>query len=244
MNSMLRFVALAVALSLSLTSCRSTGSSGARSNDRWVLVFLVTGPEVTNKSATEHQELQTAHLANIGKLADEDKLVVAGPFVKARPWPEARGIFILDTREISQAREWTSSDPMVQAGVLRMELAPLESSAPLRRSLELYREREAAAKAEGRTLKLEETVRPYVMLLAQDAAAAEKAVAALRRDRKVVMEGRLEGSPRGKYVVVIDAPDVPTVEEALGRERDTLGDHTLASWYASLTLKEMNEPGR
>lgn len=238
MTSILRLFLCALALA----SCKSTSSSSSAANDRWVFAFLVSGPNAASTPAAERQKIQGEHLANIGRLANEDKLVVAGPFGNERPTPELRGVFIFDTRDVAQAREWTNTDPAVKAGVLAMELAPLKTSAPLRRSVELYREREAAAKAEGREFKMESSIRPYVMLLAQDANAADAALAGLRKQQKIVMEGRLDDSPRGKWLVVLDAPDVASASEMLGEKRKALGEHTLSSWWASMTLAAMNEP--
>lgn len=244
MTSLFRSLVGVLVLAVSLASCKSTSSSGATANDRWVFAFLVSGPNAASTPAAERDKLQGEHMANIGRLANEDKLVVAGPFGEERPAAELRGIFIFDTRDVAQAREWTNTDPAVKAGVLAMELAPLHSAAPLRHSLELYREREAAAKAEGRKFKMEESIRPYVMLLAQDARAADKALASLRKQQKVVMEGRLDDSPRGKWLVVLDAPDVASATEMLGDDRKALGEHTLSSWWASMTLAAMNEPAK
>lgn len=246
MNSISRRLALALLGTIALVSCTSSGSTRAASSGsdgRWVFAFLTSGANAASKTPEERQAIQAAHMANIGKLADEKKLIVAGPFGKERPAPELRGVFVFDTADVEDARAWTNTDPAVQAGVLAMELAPLATDAPLLRSLALYKEREAAAKAEGRELRLEDSIRPYVMLLVQDPRAADAAVAELRAQKKLVLDGTLSDSPRGKRLVVFDAPDVASGKEALGRHAESLGEHTLSQWYASVTLREMNEPG-
>lgn len=87
---------------------------------QYFMVFLKRGP---NKSldSLQLQELQKKHLANINKLAEEKKLVIAGPFGDNT---ELRGIFILDVPTLEEAIRLTESDPAVQAGRLVMEVHP------------------------------------------------------------------------------------------------------------------------
>ena len=64
----------------------------------------------------------------ISRLAEEDKLVLAGPFMDR---DEVRGLFGFDVRTVEEARELTATDPAVQAGRLEMELRPWYGSAAL-----------------------------------------------------------------------------------------------------------------
>ena len=93
---------------------------------KYVIAFLKRG---SNKlSGAEAEQLQNAHLKNIIRLADEGKLVVAGPF---RDDGEVRGIFILNAETVEEARKLTESDPAVQRGTLQFELRPWYGSAAL-----------------------------------------------------------------------------------------------------------------
>ena len=93
---------------------------------KYVIAFLKRG---SNKlSGAEAEQLQNAHLKNIIRLADEGKLVVAGPF---RDDGEVRGIFILNAEIVEEARKLTESDPAVQRGTLQFELRPWYGSAAL-----------------------------------------------------------------------------------------------------------------
>ena len=87
----------------------------------YYMVFLYAGDKSNNYSKEELENIQAAHLANIRKLAEEGKLILAGPFLDNT---DMRGIFILKADSIEQARSWTDTDPAVQAGRLRMEVKP------------------------------------------------------------------------------------------------------------------------
>src|ERR1700756_5225247 len=94
---------------------------------RYVMCFLRTGPN-KSLSADSSKKIQAAHLQNIKKLADEGKLVVAGPFIDET---ELEGIFIFNVPTVEEAQKQTNTAPAVKAGVLVMELHPWYCSAAL-----------------------------------------------------------------------------------------------------------------
>jgi uncharacterized protein YciI len=94
---------------------------------KYVLAFLKEGPTQLKDSAANMQ-LQMAHLKNIGRLAAEGKLVVAGPFLDNQP---LRGIFIFNVETVEEAKKLTETDPAIKAGALVMELHPFYCSAAL-----------------------------------------------------------------------------------------------------------------
>jgi uncharacterized protein YciI len=94
---------------------------------KYVMCFLKTGPN-KSLSADSSKKIQAAHLQNIKKLADEGKLVVAGPFMDET---ELEGIFIFNVPTIEEAQALTNTDPAVKAGLLIMELHPWYCSAAL-----------------------------------------------------------------------------------------------------------------
>lgn len=100
----------------------------------YVIAFLKTGP---NKSASDEEKaaLQKAHMENINRLAEEGKLILAGPFFDD---PEMRGIYIFDVETVEEARALTASDPMIQQGVLIMDLKKWYGSAAIRAVNELH----------------------------------------------------------------------------------------------------------
>lgn len=94
---------------------------------QYVLAFLKTG-KVSSQNKEEAQELQLAHMKNITKMAEDGKLVLAGPFMDNS---EIRGIYIFDVKTIEEAQKLTETDPAIKAGVLEMELHPWYGSAAL-----------------------------------------------------------------------------------------------------------------
>jgi uncharacterized protein len=94
---------------------------------QYVLAYLKRGPNRNQDSATA-AELQKKHLENIMRMADDGKLVIAGPFMDDT---EVRGLYIFDVATIEEAKALTETDPAVQAGRLTMELHPWYGSAAL-----------------------------------------------------------------------------------------------------------------
>jgi len=101
----------------------------------YVMAFLKRGPNRPTDS-TERANLQAAHMKNIGRLADEGKLIVAGPFLDNQ---EIRGIYIFNASTIEEAKTLTETDPAIQAGSLVMELHPWYGSAALIESVEIHK---------------------------------------------------------------------------------------------------------
>ncbi|SHE76113.1 YciI family protein [Chryseobacterium vrystaatense] len=95
----------------------------------YTIVMLTTGAtKVEDK--TKMGELMKGHMANIGKLADEGKIVVAGPFLEKNK-ENYRGMFIFNTKSKEEAEQWVKTDPAVQAGVFSYEIFPWYGSAAL-----------------------------------------------------------------------------------------------------------------
>lgn len=101
----------------------------------YVMAFLKKGPN-QDQSEEEVKRLQRAHMDNIGKLAEQRKLVVAGPFMDDT---ELRGIYIFDVETVEEAEALTKTDPAIKAGRLVMELHPWYGSAALIKSAELHK---------------------------------------------------------------------------------------------------------
>ncbi|WP_424962369.1 YciI family protein [Ekhidna sp.] len=101
---------------------------------KYVMALLKTGPN-RDQDSLEAAQLQRAHLDNITRLAEEGKLVMAGPFFD--DW-EVKGIYIFAVETIEEAEELTKTDPAIQAGRLEMELHPWYGSAALMKMGDLH----------------------------------------------------------------------------------------------------------
>lgn len=93
----------------------------------YVMAFLMKGSNRTLDSL-EKQRLQNAHMSNIGRMAEEGKLILAGPFYGN---DSLRGVYVFDTNSLDSARKWTQSDPAIQQQSLKMELKLWYGSAAL-----------------------------------------------------------------------------------------------------------------
>ncbi len=85
---------------------------------RYVLVLLHVGKKANKFPKAELEKIQAGHMANISRLAEEGKLLVAGPMGDDS---KLRGIFILDCESVAEAQALVETDPAVKAGRLRAE---------------------------------------------------------------------------------------------------------------------------
>ena len=85
------------------------------------LALLTRGTKWTPEKTPATEQLQKDHLANINRLAEMKKLVVAGPFGDNG---QLRGIFVFKVASIDEARALTETDPAVQAGRLAIDIHP------------------------------------------------------------------------------------------------------------------------
>jgi uncharacterized protein YciI len=94
----------------------------------YVLVILKSGSNTTETKA-KTDSLFAGHMANMGKMVEMQKLVVAGPMGKNDK--NYRGIFILNTKSIEEAKQLLENDPAIKAKLLEPELYNWYGSAAL-----------------------------------------------------------------------------------------------------------------
>lgn len=100
----------------------------------YIMVFLYRG-ENQSLDSVESAEVQKAHLDNIRRLAEANKLALAGPFLDKG---DLRGIFIFNSDSLEEVQALTEADPAVEAGVLRYEMVQWYGSAALQKVNKLH----------------------------------------------------------------------------------------------------------
>ncbi|MEO8766634.1 MAG: YciI family protein [Ginsengibacter sp.] len=93
----------------------------------YVLVLLKSGSN-TSTDKTLRDSLFAGHMENIGRLAEEGNLVIAGPFGKNDKY---RGLFVLNTASFDEAKKMLETDPAIKNKFLEPELYPWYGSAAL-----------------------------------------------------------------------------------------------------------------
>jgi uncharacterized protein YciI len=101
----------------------------------YVLVILKSGPTRVPEGA-KRDEMFRGHFANMKRLADEGKLVHAGPLDGVDGW---RGLFILATGDLEEARKLVATDPVIVEGEMVAECHKHFGSAALMLLPEAYK---------------------------------------------------------------------------------------------------------
>ena len=87
---------------------------------KYFIVFLKSGPE-RSQNSEEAARLQQEHLQYLGNIYEEGIIVLNGP---TGDGGDIRGFSVYSTTTIEEAERLASSDPMVQAGRLEVEVKP------------------------------------------------------------------------------------------------------------------------
>jgi len=88
--------------------------------DSFILVLLGRPATAADLPKNEVDKRQRENFDNMKRLAGEGKLFKAGP-TEDFSGRNVRGIFILKTDSLEQAKEWVATDPTVKAGRLAPE---------------------------------------------------------------------------------------------------------------------------
>ncbi|PLX14338.1 MAG: hypothetical protein C0598_01545 [Marinilabiliales bacterium] len=92
----------------------------AQNYNELFFVFLNNNPDKEKISESEVATLQAKHLKNIEKLAEEGKILTAGPF------EGGGGMFIISAKDRFQAWDYLETDPAIKANRFNIEVLPYE----------------------------------------------------------------------------------------------------------------------
>ncbi len=81
-----------------------------------VFVFLHQRADKAELPKAQLDSIMSGHMANIGRLAKEGKLLVAGPF------DGGGGIFIFNSKSVEEVKRWLQTDPGMAANQWKVEL--------------------------------------------------------------------------------------------------------------------------
>ncbi len=94
----------------------------------YTFVLLTTGENKDTDPEAKQISFE-GHMENIKVLAERGDLIVSGPFGENKK--SFRGIFILNTADIEEAKEWLSNDTAIENGYLKAHYIPWYGSAAL-----------------------------------------------------------------------------------------------------------------
>lgn len=101
----------------------------------YILVLLKAGSNTSVNKVTE-DSIFHGHLDNIGRLAANGSLVLAGPFGENALY---RGLFILNVSNFDEAKKLLATDPAIKAKLLEPELYLWYGSAALQELLPVHK---------------------------------------------------------------------------------------------------------
>ncbi|MFZ7116200.1 MAG: YciI family protein [Bacteroidota bacterium] len=87
---------------------------------QYFLVILTKGPNRTQDSVTVNR-IQAEHLKNIGRLYEEGKLDLAGPFGDDTDW---RGVFVFNVETQEEVEKLLQTDVAISSGRLSYIIHP------------------------------------------------------------------------------------------------------------------------
>jgi uncharacterized protein YciI len=101
----------------------------------YIFVILKTG-DATVSDQKERAAIFSGHMKNINRLAEEGKLVLAGPFGNNKD--NYRGLFILNVPTVEDAEAVVATDPAVKAGLLKADFYPWYGTAALGQTTKIH----------------------------------------------------------------------------------------------------------
>lgn len=140
----LAFCAAQPALAQSDPELAKSLGADERGMRSYVLVILKTAPHRVPDGEARTKMFE-GHFANMNRLADEKKLVMAGPLDGV---DGCRGLFVFNTPDVEEAKRLVATDPVIINGEMVAEYHKFYGSAALMMVTDVHRkiEKTSAAK--------------------------------------------------------------------------------------------------
>lgn len=216
-----------------------TGCTASRHNTPYVFVYLKSGPNSGQGYKETRQKMFAGHMANIQRLAEERRLLIAGPYDSPSD-KTLRGILVLDVATAKEAAALAATDPGVIAGEFVAETHEMKCSAALRRTCELEQQLQAELKVKpaedsgAGANKMPPGLRRYTLVTTEEFDKTMEALRAAKQDGLVIWSGRFTGSPRG--VLVLDCVTPGDMKAVLIATRSSVD-----GWWSTASLERLKK---
>lgn len=214
---------------LLLGACAAPAAAPAHD---WSWVWILTGPQDAQVQGEARQAAFAGHFANMGRLAEEGALLLAGPFAEPRAQADHRGVFVLATADAAEAQALADTDPTAQAGVFVFDVESFRTSDRLDLVLGMH-ERAVAASGEPNPSPGFHA-RPYVLVSGRPARAAERALAPSAQP--VLFAGRVGAGSAERALYCLDAQSAEEARALLDALPGAGVQWVVMPWFATAEL--------
>jgi len=223
------FATAALSAAATLAACASTAGAPPATESSPAVerawVWILTGPRDDEVRDPARSLAFAGHFANMTKMAERGDLLVAGPFGEPRARDDHRGIFVLATGDLDEAREVAASDPTSKAGVFTLAVEPFRTTDELERLNAMHT---AALEASGISNPPPGAhCRTYVLVAGAPPAAAERALTGA----PVLFGGRLGAGADERALACLDAATADEARALLPSDADVTW--SVMPWFAT-----------
>mgnify|MGYP001241442149 CR=1 FL=1 len=103
---------------------------------KWYILVILKSGQTVVEDANQRNQYFSGHMAAIGVMANEGKLIIAGPLGANEN--QYRGIYVLTAESVEEAQEWLQTDPAIKDGVFDVDVFRWYGSAALPEYLKIH----------------------------------------------------------------------------------------------------------
>ncbi len=236
---MTRSLATALLFVAALFMSTLTGCATSKLNTPYVFIYLKSGPNSGQGDKEARQKMFAGHMGNIKRLAEERKLLIAGPY-DAPADKTLRGIFVMDVATAQEAAALAATDPGVIAGEFIAEAHEMKSTAALRKTYDLEQELQAELKAKPKdesaaANKMPPGLRKYTIVTTEHYDKTITVLHAAKQEKLIVWSGEFTDSARPRRgVLVLDCTTPGDLQATLGSAQCAID-----GWWSTESLMRL-----